>query len=370
RVGDRTVSASIGFAEARPGMSAEELDRLADQAAIARKKERGVSRPREDEASAVAPDERAVMEPPSGSAAEDQPAAQRAEPAEPARQPSGLPAEAWFTPRTSDSPLAALQSAGLPAGRLYALDRPCESPYHDASQAIRVRLPEVKNVFDPDGLLDPSRAAEHARIHREILNELAASGVTDLGEFRREFARKLRERGFDAYIRGIDGDPNNRELIVLDEPEAQTEEAAQAGRFAAPPEARQPEPTETEVPQIGQRTEPEEAPAAARATPAADLPIRVSPDDIPYQVAYDAYRWSSLTPERRARQTQEEYVRHIEAVYEDLAPLARTEEQRRVLIDELERDRRGYVERELELPRATSRTASPMVTGPARFPVD
>src|SRR5690606_12957785 len=231
RVGDRTVSASIGFAEARPGMSAEELDRLADQAAIARKKERGVSRPREDEASAVAPDERAVMEPPIGSAAEDQPTAQRAEPAEPARQPSGLPAEAWFTPRTSDSPLADLQSAGLPAGRFYALDRPFESPYHDASKAVRVRLPEVKNVFDPDGLLDPSRAAEHARIHREILNELAASGVTGLGEFRREFARKLRERGFDAYIRGIDGDPNNRELIVLDEPEAQTEEAAQAGRL-------------------------------------------------------------------------------------------------------------------------------------------
>src|SRR5690606_4951558 len=46
-----------------------------------------------------------------------------------------------------------------------------------------------------------------------------------------ESARKLRERGFDAYIRGIDGDPNNRELIVLDEPEAQTEEAAQAGRL-------------------------------------------------------------------------------------------------------------------------------------------
>src|SRR5690606_22369678 len=88
--------------------------------------------------------------------------------------------------------------------------------------------------------------------------------------------------------------------------------------FAAPPEARQPEPTETERPRIGQRTEPEEAPAAAPATPAADLPIRVSPDDIPYQVAYVAYRWSSLTPERRARQTQEEYVRHIEAVYEDL----------------------------------------------------
>src|SRR5690606_20702504 len=47
-----------------------------------------------------------------------------------------------------------------------------------------------------------------------------------------------------------------------------------------------------------------------------------------------------------------------------------TEEQRRVLIDELERYRRGYVERELELLQATSRTASPMVTGPARFPVD
>lgn len=49
-VGDRRVGASIGYAEATPGMGAEELDRLADEAAIIRKAERGVSRPRESAA--------------------------------------------------------------------------------------------------------------------------------------------------------------------------------------------------------------------------------------------------------------------------------------------------------------------------------
>src|SRR5690606_38158027 len=37
RAGARTVSAAIGFAQARPGMSAADLDRAADEAAIARK---------------------------------------------------------------------------------------------------------------------------------------------------------------------------------------------------------------------------------------------------------------------------------------------------------------------------------------------
>lgn len=99
-----------------------------------------------------------------------------------------------------------------------------------------------------------------------------------------------------------------------------------------------------------------------------ERPIRATPDDIPLRLAEDAHRWNSLDPERRAMQERQGYVRHIEAVYDELAPLATTDEQRRVLIEEVERYRQGYLRRTLDILSARSRTASPMVTGPSKFP--
>ena len=114
---------------------------------------------------------------------------------------------------------------------------------------------------------------------------------------------------------------------------------------------------------------PAEKPEPKATAPESKLPIAVSPDDVPYQLAYEAYRNSSFSPEKAARREQDDYVRDIESQYERLAPMAKTEEQKALLIEELTKYRDGYLKHHSALLQAQGRTMSPMITGPAKFPV-
>src|SRR5690606_37851172 len=69
------------------------------------------------------------------------------------------------------------------------------------------------------------------------------------------------------------------------------------------------------------------------------------PEDIDYQLAVRAFQWTSFTPEDRARTVQEDYVRHMEELYNQLETLAQTPEQRAILNEEIERYRRTYVDK-------------------------
>lgn len=104
------------------------------------------------------------------------------------------------------------------------------------------------------------------------------------------------------------------------------------------------------------------------ATGAAKLPIKVSPDDIPIDIAENAYRNVSFDPRGRAHADQRDYVNHMQSLYEELEPLAVTDEQKAILKDELERYKNKYIEMYTKVANARSRTASPMITGPAKFP--
>ncbi len=104
------------------------------------------------------------------------------------------------------------------------------------------------------------------------------------------------------------------------------------------------------------------------ATGAAKLPIKVSPDDIPIDIAESAYRNVSFDPRGRAHADQRDYVNHMQSLYEELEPLAVTDEQKAILKDELERYKNKYIEMYTKVANARSRTASPMITGPAKFP--
>lgn len=99
-----------------------------------------------------------------------------------------------------------------------------------------------------------------------------------------------------------------------------------------------------------------------------------APDFLPEHVSYEgalaAYRWNSHSPEERARWEQEQYVAHMVALWAELAPLAATDEERAALREEVERYRVGYLKHHARCMAAKSRTANPMVTGPARFPVE
>jgi len=89
--------------------------------------------------------------------------------------------------------------------------------------------------------------------------------------------------------------------------------------------------------------------------------MNYSRDDIPYDLAIDAYRCSSFSPDKRARQEQEEYVRHMAAMVKKYGHLPGADV-------ELERYRDGYIKRYCAWLQARTRVMSPMITGPAKFP--
>lgn len=101
----------------------------------------------------------------------------------------------------------------------------------------------------------------------------------------------------------------------------------------------------------------------------ADLPFAVNPDDIPLQLAIRAHAGTSHTPEERGPAHQRDYVRTMRAAHERLAPLAKTPEQKALLVAELEKFRDGYLKRAKAWLEAKARVISPLVTGPANFPV-
>ncbi len=92
-------------------------------------------------------------------------------------------------------------------------------------------------------------------------------------------------------------------------------------------------------------------------------------NDLPQDLARSAHHGTSFVPERRAQQEQAEYAAALRRDFEELAALADTKEKQTQFVDEFERYRLGYRKRALALLRSRSRCLSPMITGPARFPV-
>ena len=94
-----------------------------------------------------------------------------------------------------------------------------------------------------------------------------------------------------------------------------------------------------------------------------------SAEEIPYQAAYDAYRGSSFSPDKRAKQVQEGYVSHMQEVVDTLSKLAKTDEQKadlRSWFNDYYKPK--YVTLLKSKLSADSRTMSSMITGPANFP--
>jgi hypothetical protein len=93
-------------------------------------------------------------------------------------------------------------------------------------------------------------------------------------------------------------------------------------------------------------------------------------EDIPYQIAYDAHRGMSLTPEDRAISEQDAYVAAMTYTYDKLALIAKTQNQIDRLNELMAEMRESFIEKYIIVLKSKSRCMSPMVTGPANFPVD
>jgi len=102
-------------------------------------------------------------------------------------------------------------------------------------------------------------------------------------------------------------------------------------------------------------------------TVTAERPI-FNKDDIDLRQATQAYTAISHSPERRAEQERQDYVEHLNAVYDGFLKIAKSNEQKKILNEEIERYRQGYLSHRKAVLSAKSRTMSAMIVGPAKFP--
>lgn len=92
-------------------------------------------------------------------------------------------------------------------------------------------------------------------------------------------------------------------------------------------------------------------------------------DEIDFDRAERAYAGISFSAETRAARVQREYVEDVESLHQELAPLATTPELRDLLAAEVARYKEGYRRHLYAMLDAQSRVISPMIAGPANFPV-
>lgn len=98
-------------------------------------------------------------------------------------------------------------------------------------------------------------------------------------------------------------------------------------------------------------------------------PIIASPDDIDREFAERAFTNTSFHSERRGDQARSEYADSVNGLYAELWPLAKTDEQKALLAEEMERYRQRYLSRKNAYLASHANVASAFIVGPARFPV-
>jgi hypothetical protein len=98
--------------------------------------------------------------------------------------------------------------------------------------------------------------------------------------------------------------------------------------------------------------------------------IRPKAEDIPTETARRAYMGISFDPEKRAKEEQKSYVDQVNKVIDEMSPLAKNDEQKKILKDQITSYKIGLAEKTKAYLAASSRTMSSMITGPAKFPVE
>lgn len=99
-------------------------------------------------------------------------------------------------------------------------------------------------------------------------------------------------------------------------------------------------------------------------------PIIAAVDDISRELAHRAFSGTSFSPEKRGDSRREQYAAGVNGLYTELWPLAKTDEQKQLLADEMERFRQGYIKHMTAYLHSHSAVISSMIVGPARFPVE
>ncbi len=99
------------------------------------------------------------------------------------------------------------------------------------------------------------------------------------------------------------------------------------------------------------------------------LPVKVTSEDISFDLARSAYRNTSWSPEKRAISRQKDYISDMQSMYNSLTKYAKSEEQKAFLNQEFLNWRTKYIQKFHDLLSSHSRIASSAIVGGARFPV-
>lgn len=83
----------------------------------------------------------------------------------------------------------------------------------------------------------------------------------------------------------------------------------------------------------------------------------------------NSHRNTSFDPEKRAEMEREYFRSEVQSVYNELKPSATTPEQKAQINEEMERFQKKYAEKYNDVLASHGRMLSPMITGPANFPV-
>lgn len=123
-------------------------------------------------------------------------------------------------------------------------------------------------------------------------------------------------------------------------------------------------------PNDGPKKEPKQAAESSKDHRGNDWAPGVTANIIPRQTAYNAHAGTSHSPERRAETRQKEFAAAMNSDYQELKAAAKGDENKLKTLDGqwpryLDRAKSNYI----AALNADSRTMSPMITGPARFPV-
>lgn len=97
-------------------------------------------------------------------------------------------------------------------------------------------------------------------------------------------------------------------------------------------------------------------------------PVIAKPDDINPDFAARAFHGTSFSPERRGDQARQDYANAVNGLYAELWPLAKTDEQKALLAEEMERYRQGYIQHLTAYLASHANVVSSFIAGPSNFP--
>ena len=107
----------------------------------------------------------------------------------------------------------------------------------------------------------------------------------------------------------------------------------------------------------------------ARKKEISEEPIYVPKNLIKTSIAMRAHQGTSFSPEKRGQQEVESFKSELQYIYDSLKFLAKTPEQKQILVDEMQRFEGSYAAKTNDLLSSHGGLFSSMITGPSNFPV-